>query len=95
MGQAVKIPARPGHRNLIVGNYYEHEDVWYFTTGLFNAWEYFSPERNRSDPPIIKPDIREWLVEHKINLQSWEERGVLQLEFHDPDVFILFKLTWL
>lgn len=90
------IPARPGHRDFTVGSYFEYEGTWYFRTGVFNAFQYFcEPNAPRKDPPTIKPDLRQWLVDHEIDLRPWEERGNLELVFNDSDVFTLFKLTWL
>lgn len=91
----IEIPAKPGCKDLSVGSYFEYESVWYFQTGVWNAWEYFSPPGIRKDPPIIKPDMRAWLVERNICLKAWEERGNLTLVFHNPETFMLFRLTWL
>lgn len=94
MGNIVEVPGPKG--GFIKGHYFEYEGVWYFKTGVYNAWAHFSPpDHKNEDPPIIKPEMRAWLVERGICLRAWEERANLQLVFKDPDTFMLFRLTWL
>jgi hypothetical protein len=89
---SIKIPGPPGSK-FTKGSFFEIDGAWYFHSGLWNLWEHFCD--TRTDPPQLKLELQDWLDQYGVSRSAIEEEGILEFVFKDPEVFTLFRLTWL